>query len=131
MSFSRALEQIPANGTAIWKAPAKDEDGAWLIEMHPTIHEAVEALIKALYDNHFVQDFDWPKWQPTALMLHNEPSRLSRATLSTCVKLLTLHVRKDRFVSGHFAAMVSDGHISLILKRLAELNRHSMPFPAR
>jgi hypothetical protein len=57
-------------------------------------------------------------WQPAAVKLYKEPNRISKATLTTCVKLLTLHAGKDRFVSGHLGCMIQEGHIALILKRL-------------
>jgi hypothetical protein len=62
--------------------------------------------MRSFLENHFVQPFDWAEWQSTAVKLFNEPERLSKATLKTCVKLITLHVSKDRFVGGHFGEMV-------------------------
>ena len=34
------------------------------------------------------------------------------------LKLLTTHVRKERFCEGHLAAMFEDGHIVALLRRL-------------
>lgn len=48
---------------------------------------------------------------------------MKKATLKTCIKLLTLHARKERFVDGHFASMVQSGHITAILYRLSNLRR--------
>lgn len=36
-------------------------------------------------------------------------------------KLLTTHVRKERFCSGHLAGMIENGHILALLKRLAAI----------
>ena len=77
--------------------------------------------MQSLYENHFVQPFDWVAWQSTAETMVEEPNQVSRATLDTCIKLITVHVRKDRFCSGHFGVMVRRGHISAILQRLSEL----------
>jgi hypothetical protein len=74
-----------------------------------------------LYENGFVRSFNWVKWQRDAIAYYEHPERLEKARIITCVKLLTLHARKDHFVDGHFAAMVSSGHISRILKRIEKL----------
>jgi hypothetical protein len=123
VSFISVLSSIPAKDIAIWEEPKDGNDGVMMLSLEPSYHCAVEELMKALNENHFVQSFDWGKWQSTAMKIYKEPSRLSKATLRTCIKLITLHVRTDRFVGGHFGAMVSEGHIVAILRRLAELRK--------
>jgi hypothetical protein len=39
-------------------------------------------------------------------------------TSPTLCRLYTLHVRKDRFCEGHFAAMLANGHIAALTRRL-------------
>ena len=39
----------------------------------------------------------------------------------TAERLLSGDVRKDRFVEGHFAEMITRGHITVLLRRLGEL----------
>jgi hypothetical protein len=68
-----------------------------------------------------MEPFDWGEWQPRAHALYRDPQALGRARLSTLRRLLTLHVRKDRFCEGHLAAMLAEGHIQAILRRIAEL----------
>ena len=111
VSLLPALKSIPPGEIADWS-------GGY---MEPEYHRTVQGVMDALNGNHFVQPFDWPKWQPTAMKIYKEPTRLSKATLKTCVKLTTLHVRKDRFCGGHFGAMVASGHIIAILERVAAL----------
>jgi hypothetical protein len=41
--------------------------------------------------------------------------------MKTCVRLLALHARAGRFSDGHFAAMINNGHMSAILRRIEEL----------
>lgn len=123
VSFIPALESIPASKIARWPDQGKKADGTLVLSLEPEYHPTVRALMRSLRENHFVQPFDWPQWQSTALKSFNEPSRLAKATLKTCVKLITLHVRKDRFVGGHFGEMVRCGHIVAILHRLAELRK--------
>lgn len=65
--------------------------------------------------------FNWPEWQREAERYDLEPERLQTAPLDDVLKLLTLHVRKDRFCDGHLPLMVSKGHIAALLHRLAVL----------
>jgi hypothetical protein len=116
VSFIPVLSSIPAEDIARWPEAKKRDDGVLVLGgLEPYYHPSVIALRKSFYENHFVQPFDWVKWQSTAVKIFNEPNRLSKATLKTCPKLITLHVRKDRFVGGHFGEMVRCGHIAVIL----------------
>ena len=81
----------------------------------------VDDLVQALYDNGWVEPFDWSKFQDEAIGYFENPSRLETVDLETIRKLLTLHVRKDRFCEGHFLEMLEKGHIQAILRRLAQL----------
>lgn len=83
----------------------------------------VLSFIETLYTASVVVDFAWGPWQQQALGYWENPSGLHRARLSTLRKLLTLHVRKDRFVEGHLASMLESGHITDILKRAAAIIR--------
>ena len=78
----------------------------------------LERLYSALHDNGFIVPFDWPSWQDKARQYLEFPELMESADLNTLRKLLTLHVRKDRFCEGHFTAMVKIGHIRLLLERL-------------
>ena len=67
----------------------------------------VDELMRAIDENNFVQPFDWA-WQSRGANYYKDRNRLQSATLATCVKLLTLHVRKDRICANHFGGMVMD-----------------------
>jgi len=80
------------------------------------------AFVQACYDSGFVQAFDWPKWQSNAArLLKDEEAFFRTADLETLVKLLTTHIRKDRFVDGHLLCVMESGHIGRILRRLRDL----------
>lgn len=53
----------------------------------------------------------------------DEPERIAELSLDECLLLLTYHVRTDRFVDGHLAAMLRRGDLSAILHRLSTLRR--------
>lgn len=82
----------------------------------------VNEFMGTLYKENIVFSFDWPGWQKEGVKYFNDPELLKSADILTLRKLLTLHLRKERFCSGHFAEMISSGHILNILKRLYELS---------
>lgn len=80
----------------------------------------VSALISAMYTRNITIVFDWGAWQNEARRFL-DADVLARASLEEVRRLLTLHVRKDRFVDGHLGGMVQCGHIAALLRRLGEL----------
>jgi O-acetyl-ADP-ribose deacetylase len=78
-------------------------------------------FIKGLYRENLVIDFDWVAWKDEAAKYLENPSQIESADLETLQKLITTHVRADRFNSGHLAQMVENGQILAILKRLAAI----------
>ncbi|MFH1071148.1 MAG: DUF6508 domain-containing protein [Candidatus Glassbacteria bacterium] len=84
-------------------------------------NDKLMAFVKALYDNHWIIDFDWTPWQPEARKYWSDPELIREADVSTLRKLLTIHVRKDRFCDGHLAQAIKCGQITAILKRIEAL----------
>ena len=84
-------------------------------------HPDVRAFIAALYKEKMVLSFDWTSWKDEAQRYQLDSKGLARADLLTLRKLLTTHVRADRFTEGHLAAMLESGHIVAILCRLKEI----------
>ncbi len=89
---------------------------AWVdpYDFSPTVLDFIETL----HDESFIGLYDLSKWQEDAVKYIEDAALLDMADLETIRKLLTLHVRKDRFCSGHLADMIECGHILAILKRL-------------
>lgn len=85
---------------------------------YPTLVPEAWAFHDALLEHGWVAPFDWPAWQDEAEAYVEDASKLAAADLSTLQKLLTLHVRKERFCTGHLLDMFERGHITAILKRL-------------
>ena len=85
--------------------------------------ESVTKFVQALYENDWVTPkFDWTTWKDSEVYI-NSPKNIQTADTITIVKLLTTHVRGDRFCEGHLAAMFKSGHILAILRRLREIRR--------
>jgi len=51
----------------------------------------------------------------------DNPELLESVDLLILRKLLTLHVKKERFCSGHLASVIDTGHLVKIFERLKEL----------
>ncbi len=62
---------------------------------------AVERFIGDAYRLGFVITFHWASWLPEAERLQLEGGSLEKASLLNLAKLLTVHIRQDRFVEGH------------------------------
>jgi hypothetical protein len=106
----------------------KSEDfqfGHWTSEKgvfpYFTLSREAHDFYKALYDNGWIIPFDWGSWQDEAVRYVNDEKLLEEADLETLRKLLTTHVRKERFCEGHLDCMFACGHITAILERLQQL----------
>jgi len=88
--------------------------------------DEVMEFLQVVYDQQIIFSFDWPQWQDEAERLCLNSQALDRADLLTLRKLLTTHVRKERFCEGHLAGMFERGHIVAVLRRLETL-RDQLP----
>lgn len=115
-----ALESI-ARYRELFERPgfefAADEDCSG----YPAYAEEVEDFLRLLYDRGFIVRFDWPAWHDAAKKLWDDPEALTRSDLPTLCRLITYHVRKERFCAGHLRAVFETGHLLAILRRLDAL----------
>ena len=95
-----------------------DEDG-WPLE---DFVKAVSRFMDACYKNGFVVRFNWEDWESVAQGYVQNPALLKDADMSTVRRLLTWHVRQNRFAKDHVSGMIANGHILAVLKRVRELN---------
>ncbi|MBN1313988.1 MAG: hypothetical protein JXA42_00910, partial [Anaerolineales bacterium] len=86
-----------------------------------TISQEATDFIETLYAQKIVFSFDWPNWKVEASRLYTDPQTLQQADLLALRKLLTTHVRQDRFSDGHLTYMFECGHLTAILRRLEEI----------
>jgi hypothetical protein len=88
--------------------------------------QSVTEFQHALNENGWVTpSFDWPEWQKIAQEYVENPANVGSADAETIQKLFTTHVRKERFCEGHLAAMLENGHIVALLRRLSKI-RHTL-----
>lgn len=83
--------------------------------------DTVSDFRRALSQQGVLIVFDWPAWQTEAERYMQDPQALAAAPLIDLRRLLTTHIRADRFHEGHFASVVEDGHILAILRRLRQI----------
>lgn len=99
--------------------------GEWVtVSGHPpyfSYHPDVRAFIAALYKEKVIISFDWMSWGDEAQRYQLDSEALAKVNLLTLRKLLTTHVRADRFTEGHLATMLENGHIVAVLRRLKQI----------
>lgn len=83
----------------------------------------MQQFLQAFYASDFLISFDWSDWQDEARRYFADPELLQTADVLILRRLLTLHIRKDRFWDGHLCEMIERGHISSILRRLKALRK--------
>lgn len=120
LSFLPMLEQLSGREVGNWKGGETDSAGSLTLP-YAVYPEEINTFVQTLYALGFIIDFDWMGWQREAETYMADEELLSRAELGTCVKLLTGHVRNDKFCDGHLGQVISSGHISSVLRRLASI----------
>jgi hypothetical protein len=81
----------------------------------------VDEFIKMLHRQNIIIPFDWRSWREEAERYQKDPKAPETADLLTLRKLLTVHVRAERFTEGHLASVFESGHIIAILCRLKQI----------
>ncbi len=112
------LDTFEKPGFKCGKSPVPTESS---VIPHYAFTKTVESFVQALYDNGWIEQLDWKKWQDTAARYVDSPDLLASADAETIRTLLTTHVRKDYFCEGHLAAMFDNGHIVALLRRLKQI----------
>jgi hypothetical protein len=97
-----------------------------LRSMPTLVPDRAEARFATLAREHgWVHDFPWPDWQHRAEHYVQDPRHLARAGFGALRKLITTHVRKERFCEGRLRDMRERGHLRAILLRMRQLGLDS------
>jgi hypothetical protein len=83
--------------------------------------EKTSEFIKALYENNFIQAFDWSQFNTL-----EKVENIENADIDTLIKILTAYVRADRFSSGSIANLIKKGYLLRILYRLKEIQMNNI-----
>ena len=70
---------------------------------------------------HFIQPFDWGAWIQDHPRVANRGDGIEELSLEELGKLLTAHVRGDRFCDGHLLEVMRSGQMARLLERLLQL----------
>lgn len=72
-----------------------------------------------------VPEFDWVAWTQTeeARRLVEDPQAVAGATVEDLERLLTAHIRQDRFIEGHLAGAFEEGRLTAIVRRAEALQQ--------
>jgi hypothetical protein len=98
-----------------------------VINIEPYIYShKVSEFITTLYSCNFIQEFDWISWDECE-KYQKDPHLIGDINLETIIKLLTAHVRADRFITGHLVSVIDNGHLLKILQRLSEIRKGLLP----
>lgn len=76
----------------------------------------------ALEQHGFIEVFDWNTWLASLGRPIEDPSLLATADVDTLRKVITTHIRMERFVRGHLESLIRTGYFSAFLDRLQVLN---------
>jgi hypothetical protein len=88
------------------------------------LSDTAQAFVQSVHDSGLVlTDFDGPAWAgtPRAKKMMRDAEMLARATPRTLARLLTVCIRRDRFVEGSLLSDFQSGLILRIVRRAAVL----------
>lgn len=107
---------------ATWYEPPGDKAGVHIMPSCMLSHEA-RAFVEAAFHWKWVISFAWSGWMdtPEARELNSDPDHISTASEEQLAKLLTTHIRSDRFSDGALQAVFERGILTAIVRRAAAL----------
>ncbi len=76
----------------------------------------------AVEEHGFTEVFDWNAWLASLNGDIDDPALLAAADIETLKKIITAHLRTNRFVRGHLESLVQSGYFLAFLDRLQVLN---------
>jgi len=96
----------------------------------PVPAKVIGEFEQVLHKAGFVQPFDEPAFQLRGAELYSNPQLLSGCALMDLLRLITLHVRKERFSEGNFEEVIQSGYMLRLLVRLREVVESGGPMQA-
>ena len=92
------------------------------LSMDPYIYtERVRAFLGTLDQANMTYPYNWKVSNDRAKAVVDDPELLQDSDIVELVRLFTLHIRTNRFVGGHTAAMLMNRHYAKLVDRLAQL----------
>jgi hypothetical protein len=108
--------------------PSIEDAGENAFSILPAVlSETSSSFVEACYDENFVQPFDWTEWSKRHETELSDQTFIAQADIPRIIRLLTTHIRADRFCDGHLLSVLEDGTVVRILERLNEINSEQSP----
>jgi hypothetical protein len=101
--------------------PQSDVPGVIVCD-EPDLSPLALEFIDALHEHGWIIAFDWVRWE-LGPRLDQHRELIARARVETLRRLLTCHMRADRFTEGHLVYAFESGGFTAILRRLQQLHR--------
>ncbi|MBC8070156.1 MAG: hypothetical protein IAG13_17615 [Deltaproteobacteria bacterium] len=87
-----------------------------------------DELVSLLYSHRWIVPFSWPEWHQ-GLAMERERAPLDDVDLAHVIKLVTAHMRQDRFFGGHLRSVLTSGRFAEILGRLGSIRSQLLHMP--
>src|SRR5688572_3028181 len=99
--YDRLLSFLPAFAARVppgqWQDAAANDDGS-ITSPHFAYSDLLTRFVEACYEGGWIRlDFEWRAWLTEAQKYLDDPRLISRSDLPTLERLLTTHIRNDRF----------------------------------
>jgi hypothetical protein len=86
------------------------------------VHRLLADFISTLDSHGFTQQFDWQAFVESLNDDIDSTQLLNTADADTIRKIITAHIRMNRFVRGHLESLVLRGYFNSFFNRLEVLN---------
>jgi len=91
------------------------------LEEHPGLTPAEQFAARAVALGLEEEGFEWRAWEPVETGTFENPDFAAEADAETLKRLMTAHVRVNRFAGGHLDRMQEEGVLGRMVERLDRL----------
>jgi hypothetical protein len=86
-------------------------------------NDAVRGFMNSCYNEGFIYSYDWAEYSKKAKEIEGRKPSYDGASLFELCKILTGHMRNERFCDGHIASIIEDGTMIALLESLEQIYR--------
>ena len=100
-------------------------------EAYPSAHPDLHPFLGSLESTGFIEPFDWQAWvDAIGEEKVSDTNYVASADLNAIRKLMTAHLRLERFNAGHIQELFTSGYMDSVATRLQNLNTGDSAQPA-
>ena len=86
-------------------------------------NDAVRGFMNSCYKEGFMYSYNWSEYSGKVKEIQSRKSPYDEASLFEMCKILTGHMRNERFCDGHVASVIENGMMQALLGRLEQIYR--------